>query len=133
MRMAIIENDVVINVIETGEGYVAPDGAIMRQTDVAGPGWTYIGGAFAPPPPPPACVPTTIALWQARAILGAQGLLADANAAVAASGDPLLTAVWEYGNTISRASPGLAALAAALGLADADVDALFISADALTA
>lgn len=133
MRIALIENGVVENVIEAGADFLPPEGVIARAAGEAGPGWTYADGKFSPPPPSPPRMPETIALWQARAILGVQGLLDDANAAVAASGDATLKAVWEYGNYISRSSPGLAALAGALGLSSDDVDALFVAADALTA
>lgn len=50
-----------------------------------------------------------------------------------ASGDPVLRVVWEYGNYISRNSPGLGALGAALGLNEAQIDALFVAAAGLTA
>ncbi|MDB5596300.1 MAG: hypothetical protein JWM36_3261 [Hyphomicrobiales bacterium] len=81
----------------------------------------------------PQVVPVQVALWQARAILGQQGMLEGADAAVQASGDPLLQAVWQYGNFITRASPGVAALGAILKISSAQIDGLFIAADALTA
>lgn len=96
-------------------------------------GWTWDGVNFAPPVPPPPPVPVEVQLWQARAVLDQMGLLATVNAAVAASENGALKAVWEYGNVITRSSPGLAALAEALGLTDAQVDDLFRAAAALEA
>ena len=96
-------------------------------------GWLWDGAAFAPPPPPAPPVPAQVALWQARAVLAQQGLLDAASAAVAASGNPVLKAVWEYGNVITRASPGLALLAGALELTSEQVDDLFRAAAALEA
>lgn len=80
---------------------------------------------------PRATVPASIPLWRARAILRIDGLIDAADAAVAASGNPALIEVWQYGNEIDRASPGLASLASALGITDAQLDALFFRADAL--
>lgn len=96
-------------------------------------GWLWDGAEFAPPPPPAPPVPAQVALWQARAVLAQQGLLDAARAAVAASGNTVLKAVWEYGNVITRDSPGLADLAAALGLTDEQVDNLFRAAAVLKA
>ena len=78
-------------------------------------------------------VPQQVALWQARAVLAAQNLLTAADAAVAATNDPVLTNVWQYGNFISHDSPNIAKLGAVLGLTSAQIDALFVAADAITA
>jgi len=78
-------------------------------------------------------IPFEIALRQARAILAQRGLLDQANAAVEAANDPTLSAIWEYGNNIRRASPALIRLAAELNLGDPQVDALFVAAAELTA
>lgn len=135
MRIALIENGVVVNIILAGDGYAAPDGLLAVETEEAGIEWRYNGGTFSPPAATPVApgVPESVALWQARAILAQQGLLDNANAAVAASDDPVLKAVWEYGNHISRSSPGLIALGATLGMSDAQIDALFVAAGALVA
>lgn len=69
-------------------------------------------------------VPESIALWQARAALAAAGLLEGAQAAIEKAG-PVVAAAWEYGNTISRSSPTIAALGAALGLDERSIDNLF--------
>jgi hypothetical protein len=75
-------------------------------------------------------VPESVALWQARAALASAGLLEKAQAAIAAAPAAVSTA-WEYGNTISRASPTIAALGEALGLSSAQIDDLFRQAAAI--
>ena len=70
-------------------------------------------------------VPSIVPLWRARAALGLRGLIAQADDIVVASGDPVLTEFWQYGNEISRTSPRLSLLADKLGLSEAQVDELF--------
>ncbi|MFN0043747.1 MAG: hypothetical protein ACKVSF_11120 [Alphaproteobacteria bacterium] len=73
----------------------------------------------APPLPP-----SVVSMRQARIALSRAGKLAAVEAAVAAvGGETKIT--WEYATQIERALPMLAALAQALGLSDADLDALF--------
>lgn len=117
----------------------APEGAPPQQ-----PGWTraqgpadavFLGedGMRCDLTRLTAPVPESVQMWQARVALKAAGLFEAADTAVKASGNvPLLTA-WEYGNTISRGSPGMAALGAALGLAGAQIDELFRQAATVTA
>ena len=76
-------------------------------------------------------IPQEVTLAQARVALRAAGLFPQADAAVKAAGGPLAD-FWEYGNTISRGSPGMAALGKALGLSDKQLDDLFIAAGAIT-
>lgn len=90
-----------------------------------------LGGWTRPVPDTPRLVPLSVALWRARAILRTDGLIDAADAAVAASGNAALIEAWQYGNEIARASPGLASLAAALGLTGSQVDDMFVRADAL--
>jgi hypothetical protein len=104
-----------------------PDNADWREFL----GWREAGNEPGEPPPAPAPVPAEVALWQARVALARRQLLAPANAAIGASGDAALQAAWEYGNTISRGSPALAALAGALSLDEATIDALFVEAAAI--
>lgn len=133
--VAIVIDGRVVNLAAVADGSDwAPDiGESIPATADVQIGWLWDGAKFVPPPPPPPAVPAQVALWQARAVLDQMGLLATVNAAVAASESPALRAVWEYGNVITRDSPGLAALAEALGLTDAQVDDLFRAAAALEA
>jgi hypothetical protein len=77
-------------------------------------------------------VPQSVKLWQARAMLRTAGKLDAATAAIAASGNAALQDAWEYAPDISRASPAVAALGAALNLSPEQIDALFIAASKLT-
>lgn len=79
---------------------------------------------------PPPMVPSFVPLWAVRVILAERGLLEQANAAVAASDNPAVQVIWEYGNTVDRDSPALISLAEALGVSD-ELDALFIAAGEL--
>lgn len=135
MRMALVRDGVVENVIEADPDFNPGEGVVMIPSEIAGPGWVQDAFGLRPPPfvEDVADVPAQIALWQARAVLERRGLLAAANSAVTLAGDEVLRAVWEYGNVISRSSPGLAALANALGLSGADVDELFREAASLEA
>lgn len=86
--------------------------------------------AYVEPAPP---VPQEVSRFQARAALMQAGLLETADLAVAASGDPFLQLAWKEAVAFPRSSPGIAALAPALGLTDADLDDLFRAAALITA
>jgi hypothetical protein len=118
-------------VVADGSDWVPDVGEPIPATADVQIGWTWDGVNFAPPVPPSPAVPAEVQLWQARAVLDQMGLLATVNAAVAASENPALRAVWEYGSVITRSSPGLAALAKAVSLNDAQVDDLFRAAAVL--
>lgn len=70
--------------------------------------------------------------FQARAAIHLAGLTDDVEAAVTAA-DPLVQIAWADATEFYRASPTIAALAAAIGLTDADVDDLFRTAMTITA
>ena len=72
--------------------------------------------------------PPSVLMWQAKAALQQAGLLAQADGAIAAAGNPALTAFWSYAPSIDRTSPTLASLAKTIGLSDPQIDALFIAA-----
>jgi hypothetical protein len=57
MRVALIKNGTVENVILAGEDYGTPDGYEAVPSAEAGPGWTYENGAFVPPDVVPEPVP----------------------------------------------------------------------------
>lgn len=81
----------------------------------------------------PQAVPQSVSMFQARTALRRAGLLAAVEAAVAASADPEIQDAWEYATEFPRTSPTLAALAAQIGLTDAQVDDLFRVAATITA
>lgn len=97
-------------------------------TNVATGEVTMIEGE-APPPP----VPEEVSRFQARAALLNAGLLAQADAAVAGSGNALLQLAWTDAVSFKRNSPGIAALAPALGLDDGALDDLFRAAAEIVA
>lgn len=73
-----------------------------------------------------------VSRFQARAALFAAGKLDAVDAAVAAAGG-LAAIAWADASEFRRTSPTIAALAAGAGLTDADLDALFIAAEQITA
>ena len=77
------------------------------------------------PPPAPAIPP--VSRMQALLALHDAGLLDAVNAIVAAA-DPRTRLAWETATDFHRTSPTIAALWAALGKTDAELDALFIAA-----
>ncbi len=107
--------------------------SLVKVTGQAGPGWTYISGAFVPPDPPKAPVPSEVSRFQALAALTNAGLYVAAQTAVNGSSDPLIKLAWDNAQTFERSSPTIAALAAALGLTDAQVDDLFRAASLIKA
>lgn len=77
-------------------------------------------------------VPKSVKMWQAKAALSLSGKLEAANAVIAQQGGAVAIA-WEYASDVSRDSPGMAAVGAAIGLNAAAIDALFISANSIKA
>ena len=82
--------------------------------------------AYLAPP-----VPASVTPYQARCALLNAGLLDGVNAAVTAAGGSMALA-WEYATMIERSSSFIAAMQGGLGLSDAQVDALFVAAAAIT-
>ncbi len=83
----------------------------------------------APPP-----VPAAVTMRQARIALFGAGLLASVDAAIDTLSEPTKTLArieWEYSNELQRGNALVAALTPALGLTDAQVDALFVQAATL--
>lgn len=77
-------------------------------------------------------VPPSVTMYQARVALLNAGLLDDVEAILAAMPDGIdrrrAHLAWEFASTVERTSSVLAMLAAALGLSDTQLDALFIAA-----
>ena len=129
--------------------YNPATGELIRTDNVA----DWMGTTEAPPPefdpvtagcfwrgdhweiedakPPVAPVPEVVTMRQARLALLGAGLLAQVEAAIASMPEPYKTAAsieWEYSNALQRSNPLVAQLGAALGLDDAEIDALFVEA-----
>lgn len=96
------------------------------------------GGIAAYAPPDPAALLAAeratmrCSRFQARAAIHIAGLTGDVETAVAAA-DPIVQIAWADASEFQRASPTIAALAAAIGLSDEDVDDLFRTAMTITA
>ena len=94
--------------------------------------WLSLGNAPTPYVAPPAPIPSSVALWRAKAALHEAGLLDQADAMITAANNPVLAAFWSNATSIERASPTLASLATQLNLASDQLDALFVRAAAIT-
>ena len=82
----------------------------------------------------PKAVPAEITMRQARLALLGAGKLAAVDTAINAMDEPAKSAAkieWEYSNTVQRHNGFVTALGPALGLTDAQIDALFLAAQAL--
>lgn len=86
------------------------------------------------PAPPAPRRPASVTMRQARLALHAAGLLSSVEAAIAALPEPDKTRAlieWEYSNEVQRTNGIVAQLGPALGLNDAQLDALFVTASAI--
>lgn len=75
-----------------------------------------------------------VSMRQARLALLAAGKLNDVSAVIAGLPEPLKTRAqieWEYASVVRRDGPMLRLLQPALGWTDAEIDQLFISAEAI--
>lgn len=130
MRYAILSGDTVTNVIVAEAEFAASIGAVECPEGV-GIGWTYDGTTWAAPAPVPTPVPTSASMRQARLALLQAGKLADVTTAINALASPAKEAAqieWEYATEVRRDSALMQQLAAAIGLDDAALDALFTQA-----
>lgn len=125
--------------IET-ESPQIPEGHIAKWSN----GWVF-EALPQPEPEPPQPTPeeiheqwlasAVVTMRQARLALLGAGHLAGVDAAIAAITDDMQRQAaqieWEYAQTVDRNAPFTQTLALALGLSDADLDALFTAAAAL--
>lgn len=85
-------------------------------------------------PVPVPSVPQVVSRFQARAALLLAGLLDDVEALMAAPGTPALAKLaWADAQEFKRNSPTVQAMAAAIGLTDAQLDELFTTAAGIDA
>lgn len=111
-------NRIEINV-QTGEQVVIP----LTPDEIA-----------ALPPPEPPQIPQVVSRFQARAALHLAGMLESVEAMMAAQDTPMLAKLaWQDAQEFKRTSPTITAMAGALGLTDAQVDALFTTAAGIDA
>lgn len=91
--------------------------------------WVVVDSTEQPPP-----VPQSVSRFQARAALHLAGLLDQVEGLMVDPSTPILARLaWSDAQEFKRSSPTIASMAQALGLGDADVDALFISAATIDA
>jgi hypothetical protein len=133
MRLAEIIDGIVANVAEVDPGNIPDFMADWVPAEEAGPGWAYVEGVFSPPAAPPAPVPEEVSRFQAKAALALAGKLEQADAAVAASGNVVLQLAWTDATVFRRDSPGINALAPAIGLDAVGLDELFRAAAQIVA
>lgn len=92
------------------------------------------GEAILPYVAPPPEVPESVSMRQARRALLGAGLLSQVDAAIASLPSPQKEAAeidWEYAQEVERHNGLVPAMAQALGMTDAQVDALFMQAATL--
>lgn len=86
------------------------------------------------PPPPPPYVPPAVTMRQARLALLGAGVLPQVDAAINSLPEPQKSAAritWEYSAEVQRHNGLVSQMAPALGLTEAQIDALFIQAATL--
>lgn len=149
MQVIIYETDSGVATIFPAPEFADQVAAVATKDVPAGRAWRIIAADDLPAEPqerwrwtdegpldladPIAAVPQSVSRFQAKAALAMAGLLDQANAAVAASGDVVLQLAWAEATEFKRNSPGINALAPALGLDDAALDQLFITASGIVA
>lgn len=135
--------------VTTGDAIVGPDMVIPKSV---APDW-HIVSANIPsntllsncsydgtnvvvvPSAPFVEVPEFVAMWQARSVMIADGILAAVVAALAGISDPIARAQaqakFEYSSTVRRDDPLVKNIIPALGKTEAQIDSMFIRAAAM--
>lgn len=127
MKAHQIQNGVVINTIEVDSLDFLP--GLIEATE-GGIGWTWDGTTLTAPPVPPTPIPAEVTMRQARLALLGAGLLETVETAIMSAG-PAAKIEWEYAQEVQRASGLVPAMATALGMTEAQIDALFVTAATL--
>lgn len=123
-----IQNGIVVNTIVVDSLDVLPD---LIEATHGGIGWLWDGETLTAPPAPPVPIPQQVTMRQARLALLGAGLLAGVDAAIDSLPEPDRTAAkidWEYAAVVQRDSGLVPAMGAALGMTEAQIDALFVEA-----
>lgn len=126
----IVQDGIVINRTKAA----SPFASNWIQSDTAQIGWLYDGQDFSEPPPAPVPIPQSVTMRQARLALLGAGLLTQVESAIASLPSPQKEAAaieWEYAQEVQRHHGLVPAMASALGMTEAQIDALFIQAAAL--
>lgn len=132
MRAHIIDSGVIVNTIEV-ESLDAFPGAV--DASLGGSiGDSIINGVVVQKPAPAPVAPSEITMRQARLVLLSAGKLAAVDAAIDAMSEPTKSAArieWEYSSAVQRHNGFVSQLGPALGLTEAQIDAMFVAGAAL--
>lgn len=129
MRYALMNGNTVATVTEQEDKPAIPGEWV--ECENAGPGWVRINGVLQASIPQPS-IPPKVTRRQARQALLLAGKLQMVEPAINAIPDATQRAMimieWQDSLEFERTRPSLIALAAAIGMTSADLDALFIQA-----
>lgn len=128
---AQIRDGRVVGVTQTARTVEAPEMVPIEGLDTSLLGMVYAGGQFIPPPVAPPSIPQAVTMRQARLALHAAGALAGVQVAIDALEEPAKTEAqitWEYSTEVQRQNGLVSQLGPALGLSEAQIDALFTAA-----
>lgn len=135
MRAHVLNGTTIVNTIVVEALDQFPELTLIDAENGGVIGDLWDGEAFHPAPPPPPTVPERVTRRQARQALLLAGLLDRVQPAINAIPDAtergLAQIEWEDSQTFERSRPFLNQVGAALGLAQADIDRLFITAGSL--
>lgn len=131
MRIALIKNGIVENVVESAHG-MHPEFTEI-ESDIAGVGDSWDGENFLPvpgeimEPVEPVVVKTLeVSCFQAKVALDQSGLLGAVQAIMDAPATPnRIKLAWNSGATFKRYSDMIVSMAALLGLTNEQIDDLF--------
>jgi hypothetical protein len=129
---AQIDSGKVVAVTQASGPIDSPNMVSIAEFDRTLIGATYASGVFTRVVVSP--VPQSVTMRQARLALLGAGKLAEVDTAIAALSEPTRTAAqieWEYSNEVQRSNGIVSQLGPALGLTEAQIDALFVAAAAL--
>lgn len=127
MIYARTENNIVTDTLRVEPHTIYPSAyasQFVSAPDEVQRGWLFDGASYTAPPAPPAQVPQSISPRQIRQALTAAGLRASVEAAVAA-GSQDLKDWYEFATAFERTNANVIAMGAALGVTDAQLDALW--------
>lgn len=148
-NLVVFAGDITLDVSHaSGPGWISHQFSTINATlyDVALPekflpgAWSYDGQTWAVTNQTALdehfaiAIPQSVTMRQARLALLAAGLLPAVDAAIASMPEPDKTAAqitWEFAATVDRGFGMVPQLAAALGMTETQIDALFIAAAAL--
>jgi hypothetical protein len=129
-RFAVIQDGNVVNLVEAEEplfdNWIADDGSARI-------GGIWTGTTFEAPPMT-LFVPPSVSMRQARLALLQAGKLDGVANVIAAIPDPIQRQAaqisWDFAGDVRRDSPLVALIGSTMGMADAEIDTLFIDASA---